>query len=72
MATEHSRWIFQIGRERYAFVTHVRLAETNEEVLAGALRTAWRLRIEKNAGTGRKKRASAVRGGAAKNKGKKR
>jgi hypothetical protein len=31
-------------------------------VLAGALRTAWRVRIEKNAGTGRKKRASAVRG----------
>ena len=29
-------------------MTHVRLAEANEDVLAGALRTAWRLRIEKN------------------------
>jgi hypothetical protein len=29
--------------------THVRLAAANEDVLAGALRTAWKLRIEKNA-----------------------
>ena len=29
--------------------THIRLAAANEDVLAGALRTAWRLRIEKNA-----------------------
>lgn len=29
--------------------THVRLAETDEETLAGALRTAWKLRSEKNA-----------------------
>ena len=42
--------------------THVWLAKADEDVLAGALRTAWRVRIEKNAGTGRKKRASAVRG----------
>ncbi len=42
-------------------MTHIRLAETNEDVLAGALRTAWRLRIEKNARTGGKKRASAIR-----------
>jgi hypothetical protein len=28
--------------------THVRLAEVNEDVLAGALRCAWKLRIEKN------------------------
>ena len=47
-------------------ITHVRLAATNEDVLAGALRTAWRLRIEKNARTGEKKRASAARGGVAK------
>ena len=29
--------------------THVRLAAANEDLLAGALRTAWKLRIEKNA-----------------------
>jgi hypothetical protein len=28
--------------------THVRLAQANEDVLAGALHTAWRLRTEKN------------------------
>jgi hypothetical protein len=36
--------------------THVRLAAATEEVLAGALHTAWKLRIEKNARSGRKKR----------------
>src|SRR6266702_5564238 len=53
-------------------MTHIRLAVTNEDVLAGALRAAWKLRIEKNARTGGKKRASAVRGGAAKISGAKR
>ena len=28
--------------------THIRLAEASEDVLAGALRTAWKLRVEKN------------------------
>ena len=28
--------------------THVKLAEANEDLLAGALHTAWRLRVEKN------------------------
>jgi hypothetical protein len=28
--------------------THVRLAAANEDLLTGALRTAWRLRVEKN------------------------
>jgi len=28
--------------------THVRLAAATEDVLAGALRTAWKLRVEKN------------------------
>ena len=28
--------------------THIRLAKASEDVLAGALRTAWKLRIEKN------------------------
>src|SRR5271157_2364840 len=36
--------------------THIRLAQANEDVLAGALRTAWMLRIEKNTKT-KKKRA---------------
>ena len=35
-------------------MTHVRLAEANEDLLAGALRTAWMLRVEKNAKAGRK------------------
>ena len=30
-------------------MTHVRLAAADEETLAGALRTAWKLRVEKNA-----------------------
>ena len=29
--------------------THIRLAEADEDTLAGALRTSWRLRLEKNA-----------------------
>jgi hypothetical protein len=29
--------------------THVRLDLANEDLLAGALRTAWKLRLEKNA-----------------------
>ena len=29
--------------------THIRLAKANEDLLAGALRTAWKLRKEKNA-----------------------
>jgi hypothetical protein len=35
--------------------THIRLAAASEDVLTGALRTAWRLRIDKNAKTSRKK-----------------
>lgn len=34
--------------------THVRLAEVTEDVLEGALRTAWKLRMEKNAKSGNK------------------
>ena len=37
-------------------MTHVRLAEADEETLAGALRTAWKLRVEKNAKAGRRPR----------------
>jgi hypothetical protein len=34
--------------------THIRLASATEDVLTGALRTAWKLRIDKNAKAGRK------------------
>jgi hypothetical protein len=37
--------------------THIRLAKANEDVLSGALRAAWKLRLEKNAEACRKKRA---------------
>ncbi len=38
--------------------THVHLAKVPEDVLAGALRTAWRLRLERNRAT-RKRRAGS-------------
>jgi hypothetical protein len=31
--------------------THIRLAAANEDLLAGALHTAWKLRVEKNSKT---------------------
>jgi hypothetical protein len=40
-------------------MTHIQLAAANREVLAGALRTAWKLRLEKNARSSQKKRAPA-------------
>jgi hypothetical protein len=39
--------------------THIRLAAANEELLAGALRAAWKLRLEKNAKPARKKSRSS-------------
>ncbi|HEY2860783.1 MAG TPA: MmcQ/YjbR family DNA-binding protein [Terracidiphilus sp.] len=39
--------------------THVRLSAANEDVLLGALRTAWKLRIEKNGKVGKR---TSVRG----------
>ena len=38
--------------------THIRLAKANEDVMTGALRAAWTLRVEKNKGkrSDRKKR----------------
>jgi hypothetical protein len=39
-------------------ITHIRLADATEDLLTGAMQTAWRLRVEKNASVGRKKRAS--------------
>jgi hypothetical protein len=41
--------------------THIRLAAATEDVLAGALRTAWKLRVEKNAKPGRKKTSQGKR-----------
>ena len=35
-------------------MTHIRLATANKDVLEGALRAAWRLRVEKNAKSGKK------------------
>ena len=34
--------------------THIRLAAASEDVLGGALHTAWKLRVEKNAKSGKK------------------
>jgi len=39
--------------------THIRLDLANEDLLAGALRTAWRLRLEKNVRSRPKKRTPA-------------
>jgi hypothetical protein len=41
--------------------THIRLAKANEDVLTGALRVAWKLRVEKNAKTGVKKTVAKTR-----------
>jgi hypothetical protein len=39
--------------------THVRLAAAHEDLLQGALRTAWKLRVEMNQKTVRKPRAAS-------------
>lgn len=39
-------------------MTHIILKASHEDVLTGALHTAWKLRVEKNAKTGRKKIAA--------------
>ncbi len=39
--------------------THLRLAAANENLLAGALRTAWKLRVEKNRQTATKPKKTA-------------
>jgi hypothetical protein len=51
--------------------THIRLAAASADVLAGALRTAWKLRLEKNAKPGHGK-AAAPESRAAKKTGRKR
>ncbi len=52
--------------------THIRLAAAHEDVLAGALRTAWQLRVEKNAKSSPKKRVQANRSPASRSKGRRR
>lgn len=41
--------------------THLRLAAANEDLVRGALHTAWKLRIEKNQKTGKKPASATVR-----------
>jgi hypothetical protein len=41
--------------------THIRLSVASEDVLAGALRAAWKLRVEKNARTSAKKKVKPQR-----------
>ncbi len=53
-------------------MTHIRLAAAREDVLAGALHTAWRLRVEKNAKSGRKRQAQTNRVGAGRTRRKQR
>ena len=43
--------------------THIRLAAASEDVLIGALRTAWKLRVEKNANRRQKSKPPAARRG---------
>jgi hypothetical protein len=40
-------------------MTHIRLEVADEDVLTGALHTAWKLRVEKNAKSGKKKSSSS-------------
>lgn len=42
-------------------MTHIRLARASKDVLTGALHAAWKLRIEKNAKAGAKKKAGKRR-----------
>lgn len=52
--------------------THIRLAAANEDLLHGALHAAWKLRLEKNAKSGRKAPSRAKRTPVAKPRRKKR
>ena len=44
-------------------ITHIRLAAADEDTLTGALHTAWKLRVEKNSKSGKKKSTPAKRTG---------
>jgi hypothetical protein len=52
--------------------THIRLAEASEDVLYGALHTAWKLRVEKNTKSSKKKPSPKAGGAIPKRKRKKR
>ena len=52
--------------------THIRLAAASEDVLTGALRTAWKLRVDKNAKTRRKRANMAESSGVPDKKRRKR
>ncbi len=52
-------------------MTHIRLAAASEDVLKGALRTAWKLRDEKNAKAGKKTSVKARKMRVAKTRRKK-
>jgi YjbR len=41
--------------------THMKLANANEDLVDGALKTAWKLRMEKNQAVGRKTRSASPR-----------
>jgi hypothetical protein len=43
-------------------MTHIRLAEAHEDLLTGALRSAWKLRLEKNSQTKKKRATKKQRG----------
>jgi len=45
--------------------THIRLAAANKDVLTGALQTAWKLRMDRNTKTSRKRPHVAKRSGVA-------
>lgn len=47
-------------------VTHMRLAEATEEIARGALHTAWKNRVEKNANTSKAKKSAAKKAAAQK------
>ena len=49
--------------------THIRLAAANEDILTGALRTAWKLRMEQNAKRRSPRRPAAARSGSGKKPG---
>jgi len=42
-------------------MTHIRLAAASEDVLTGALHTAWKLRVDKNVKAGKKGRTTKTR-----------
>jgi len=52
--------------------THIRLAAASEDVLTGALRTAWKLRIDKNEDTPEKNHVAERSGVTDKKRGRRR